>query len=338
MLKLIPHWNWPGREGETVKVMALTNADSVSLALNGELIGENIVDPFDMVSWEVPYAPGKLEAIARQDGREVARAAVETTGEPAALQLIPDRTWLAGDDSDAQPITVLAIDSQGRAIPTASFSVEFEVLGSGKIIGLGNGDPNCHEPEKGNRRSLFNGLAQVIIQSNADSSGTLTLRAKAPGLRTAETNIEITPASALPFVPKAQPVLFLQGWRMSPLADQRPDPNMEVADNDMNTWPGVQPGELQSFAGGSWAMYRLRFQPFQAIQEAGGQIVFKAITGKAEIWLDRELLGRKETHASTAMTVSMPTGIGERVLSVLVGTDRGVPAGLNGVVMVEEKK
>ena len=147
VLTLVPHWNWPGKEGQPIKVMALCNADRVALSLNGKLIGEKPVDPFQMVDWQVPYAPGRLEAVAKKDGREVARYVVETTGEPVALRLTPDRKTLAGDGCDAMPVTVEALDAQGRPVPTANLAVAFEISGPGRIIGVGNGNPNSHEPE-----------------------------------------------------------------------------------------------------------------------------------------------------------------------------------------------
>jgi beta-galactosidase len=205
VLTLVPHWNWPGEEGKPIKVMALTNADTVSLSLNGKLIGEKPVDRFEMVSWNIPYTPGRLEALAKKDDTIVARYVVETTGEPVSLRLTPDRKSLAGDGGDALPVTVEALDEDGRPVPTANLPVEFEISGPGAIIGLGNGDPTSHEPEKGNKRSLFNGLAQVIVQSRQDGSGNLVLSAKAEGLKPAETTIsvrEITLPPSLPVMEK----------------------------------------------------------------------------------------------------------------------------------------
>ncbi len=201
VLVLVPHWNWAGREGQPVKVRAITNADTVTLSLNGKLIEEKRVDPFEMVDWQVPYAPGKLEAVAKKDGKEVARYAVETTGEPVALRLRPDRMAIAGDGADAVPVAVEALDKDGRPVPTANLPVEFEVAGPGAIIGLGNGDPTCHEPDKGNKRSLFNGLAQVILQSQRGNSGDLILRAKAEGLKSAEVAISVKETALPPSVP-----------------------------------------------------------------------------------------------------------------------------------------
>jgi beta-galactosidase len=147
VLTLVPHWNWPGKEGQPIKVMALCNADRVALSLNGKLIEEKPVDPFQMVEWQVPYAPGRLQAVAKKDGREVARYVVETTGQPVTLRLTPDRKTLAGDGSDAVPVTVEALDEQGRPVPLAQNTVNFAIEGAGKIIGVGNGNPNSHEPE-----------------------------------------------------------------------------------------------------------------------------------------------------------------------------------------------
>jgi beta-galactosidase len=83
------------------------------------------------------------------------------------------------------PITVRAVDAQGREVPVANDEVTFEVSGAGRSIGHGNGDPNSHEDEKGKTRRLFNGLAQLIVQSNWDSSGSIEVRASAPGLKPA---------------------------------------------------------------------------------------------------------------------------------------------------------
>jgi beta-galactosidase len=147
VLTLVPHWSWPGKEGQPIKVMAACNADRVALSLNGKLIEEKPVHPFQMVEWQVPYAPGRLEAVAKKGGKEVARYVVETTGQPVALRLTPDRKTLAGDGSDAVPVTVEALDEQGRPVPLAQNKVNFALEGAGKILGVGNGDPNCHDPE-----------------------------------------------------------------------------------------------------------------------------------------------------------------------------------------------
>jgi beta-galactosidase len=201
ILHLIPHWNWPGREGQAIRVVAMANTERVALILNGRLIGEQAVNPYEMNEWQVPYAPGRLEAVGRTGGKVVAHAVVETTGAPVALRLTPDRPGMAGDGRDAQPITVEALDAKGRSVPTANLPVNFEIAG-GRIIGLGNGDANSHEPEQGTARRLYNGLAQVIVQTDEGGSGALVLRARAEGLKPAEARIAVRAAAAPPSMPR----------------------------------------------------------------------------------------------------------------------------------------
>ena len=334
VLHLAPHWNWPGREGQPIKVMALTNAEKVVLSLNGKVVGEKIVDRFTMPSWEINYAPGRLEAVGYRAGREVSRAAVETTSETVALRLAPDRAALAGDGEDAQPITVEALDAEGRSVPSANFPVEFEINGPGAIIGVGNGDPNSHEPEKGNRRSLFNGLAQVMVRSARGGAGTLVLRAKAAGLRSAELALPIIAAPARPSVPAAQRISALRHWRLSPAAAARPDPLQLPAANDMNSWATIEPGVPQLFSGGNWAVSCIRFHGTAAVSESGGRIKFNALAGRAEIWLDGVLVARKNEFERAALEVALPSGSQEHTLSVVFESRPGEPAGFGGIVSV----
>ncbi|MEO7100596.1 MAG: beta-galactosidase GalA [Luteolibacter sp.] len=200
VLTLVPHWNWSGKDGQNIKVMALTNCDTVTLSLNGKRIDEKKIDPFQMVEWQVPYAPGKLEAVAKKGGREVAHFAVETTSEPVALRLTPDRKALAADGQDAVPVTIEAIDAKGRPVPTANLPVEFEISGPGANIGVGNGDPNSHDPEKGNKVKIYNGLAQIIVQSTRDA-GDIKLTATAAGLAPTTLVLPTKPTAPRPFVP-----------------------------------------------------------------------------------------------------------------------------------------
>jgi beta-galactosidase len=199
VLAIAPHWNWAGSEGKTIPVLAMTNAEEVALFLNGEPLGRKPKPPFDFIEWAVPYTPGCLEAIAYNKGNEVARTQVETTGAPAALRLEPDRDWLNGDGWDTQPITLSVVDSHGRTVPDADNSVTFTVDGPAENIGHGNGDHNCHDPEKGPMRRVFHGLAQLIVRSKA-ASGQATIRAEAEGLSTAELILTIRPAEIPPFV------------------------------------------------------------------------------------------------------------------------------------------
>jgi beta-galactosidase len=235
---------------------------------------------------------------------------------------------------DTQPITLRSLDAEGRPVPTANLPAVFTIEGPGTIIGLGNGNPNSHEPEKGDRRSLFNGLAQIIVQSTPGATGAIVLRATADGLRAAELRIAIDSVPPIPAVPAPEPVQFLQAWHSSPLSNERIDPNIVVADNDMNTWPSAQPGELQSFAAGKFALYRTKFEPFQSIQRDGGRVHFKSVTGKAEVWIDGRRIAKRDAYGPGAVGADIPPGNGLRQLTLLIETEPGKPAGIDGSIHV----
>ena len=334
VLQLVPHWNWSKDSiGKNIRVMAMSNAETIKLKLNGKLIGEQKVDYYEMNTFQVPYQPGKLEAFGYIGGKEVSHFVVETTGDPVSLELIPDRTSLAGDGSDAIPVTVRALDAKGRPVETANLPIEFEISGPGNIIGMGNGNHNNHDPEKGNKYSLYNGLAQVILQSKTASSGQLVLTAKSGNLKVATISLNVKESAQIPAVSVPSPSLVLDKWKISPFYSSKPDPNMEVASYDMNTWAPTKPGVLQQFTGGNYALYRTTFKPFAEQCEKGGVIIFKGITGRTEVWLDKQLIGTKENKENGDFKVNIPAGQNTRTLTLLIEAENN-RGGLAGVVKV----
>jgi len=148
VLHLLPHWNWPGKEGQEIRVDALSNCKQVELFLNGASLGRQTMKPNSKLSWQVKYAPGTLSAKGFDAATNViAEAKVETTGAATQIQLTPDRKTINADGEDVSVFTVAALDAQGRAVPVAQNKINFAVEGAGKILGVGNGDPSCHEPD-----------------------------------------------------------------------------------------------------------------------------------------------------------------------------------------------
>jgi beta-galactosidase len=148
MVHLLPHWNWPGMEGRDIDVWCYSNCREVELFLNGRSLGRRTMVKNSHLEWQVPYAPGVLSAQGYNDGKVVAETKVETTGEPAAVRLTPDRAIINADGQDVSVITVAVTDAQGRVVPVAGNLINFDITGPGKIIGVGNGDPSCHEPDQ----------------------------------------------------------------------------------------------------------------------------------------------------------------------------------------------
>jgi beta-galactosidase len=168
-LHVFPHWNWEGREGDEIPVWVYTNLEEVELFVNGKSAGSKKVPHLGHVEWKVKFEPGSIEARGSRGGQVVLTEKRETTGEAAALRLTADRTTINADGEDVAVIKVEGLDKDGRLVPTADNLVAFKVAGEGALIGVGNGDPNCQESDKGSTRSLFNGLAQVIVQSSKRS-------------------------------------------------------------------------------------------------------------------------------------------------------------------------
>jgi beta-galactosidase len=148
VLHLLPHWNWPGKEGQAIRVDALSNCKTVELFLNGTSLGRQTMQPNSRLTWQVKYAPGTLSAKGFDDaGKVIAETKVETTGGATQIQLTPNRSAINADGEDVSVFTVSALDAQGRVVPVAQNRINFSLEGVGKILGVGNGDPSCHEPD-----------------------------------------------------------------------------------------------------------------------------------------------------------------------------------------------
>lgn len=200
VLHLLPHWNWAVRDKEPIAVRAYTNHEEVELFLNDQSLGRKPVSKGGYVEWPVIYQAGVLRAEGYRGGKKSGEARVETTGPAVALALDADRNRLRGDGEDCAIIRVSAVDAEGRVVPTAMDGVEFAITGPGKIIGVGNGDPSCHESDKGSRRSLFNGYAQVIVQTTK-ASGEITLTARAAERKPSILTLNVAPVTPRPAVP-----------------------------------------------------------------------------------------------------------------------------------------
>jgi len=181
MVHLLPHWTWPGRQGDPIEVWAYANAQEVELLVNGRSLGRRPMERNGHVAWSVPYAPGRIEAIAYRDGRAIARDRRETAGPAAALRLRADRVRIGADGRDLAVLAVEIVDKAGRIVPDANPPVTIAVARGLRLLGMGNGDPNCTVPDHAATWPAFHGLAQAIVQSDG-TAGALRVSASAPGL------------------------------------------------------------------------------------------------------------------------------------------------------------
>ncbi len=207
VLHLFPYWNWSA-PGQPINVWVFGNCQAVELFTNGVSLGRQDLNVQGHVEWDnVAYAPGTLRAIGYNYGVPVLTNTIVTTGTPAAVALIPDRDAILDDGRDVSVVAVEVLDAQGHVVPTATNLINFTVTG-GSILGVGNGNPSSHDADKASQRTVFNGLAEVIVQSS-DEPGAITLTAASTGL--ASTNITIAKMATLPPPPCPTGVVAVGG-------------------------------------------------------------------------------------------------------------------------------
>ena len=165
LVHIFPHWNWPGKVGDSIKINCYTNCEEVELFLNGISVGKQKAVPYKKLIWGLVYKPGKLKAKGYKGGKLITQDIVETTSAPSQVTLNCDVNTLKADGCDLSVISVAIKDDKGRVVPTANNMVKFSIDGPGRIIGTGNGNPTSHESDKASQRMAFNGYCLVLVQS-----------------------------------------------------------------------------------------------------------------------------------------------------------------------------
>ncbi len=207
-LHIVPHWTWPGREGEVTPVMVYTSLPEAELSVNGRSMGRRrrlsaaeadraaaegdslaLLRRYRLIWDDVRYEPGEITVTAYDDkARAVVSESVRTAGKPYALRLDTDCKALQADGDDLAYITVSVVDKDGNVCPDDSRLVRFEVKGAGRYRAAANGDATSLDLFHLPQMHLFSGKCTAIVQSS-DKPGTVTLRATAKGLKPATIDI-----------------------------------------------------------------------------------------------------------------------------------------------------
>lgn len=204
MVHVLPHWNWEGSEGEIIPVVSYTNCDEVELFVNGKSLGRKVkgVDLTDVfteyrgfekgvfkskyrLSWDVPYQPGTITAVAYKNGKKAASKTITTAGKPAKILLDSDRQLLNADGYDLSFITVSIVDQNGNFCPLADNLVNVSVTGNGVLEAVGNGNSASLESFKEDFIKTFNGKAMLIVKST-EVPGDIKVKVTSNGLQSTE--------------------------------------------------------------------------------------------------------------------------------------------------------
>jgi len=176
VLHLLPHWNWEGKEGDTIPVFCYTNYPKVELFVNGKSMGvkskSNIskYDKYRLIWKNVIYQPGEIMAVAYDNnGKQVATEIIKTAGKPAKIRLTADRNIITADGKDLSFVTVEVVDKDGNLCPNAQRMLFFNTEGAGSLKALCNGDATDLTSFASNYMKTFSGKMVAIISSSKTS-------------------------------------------------------------------------------------------------------------------------------------------------------------------------
>ncbi len=196
-LHVLPHWTWPGREGEPTPVMVYTSYPTAEMFVNGESRGVREKNDSSYVSrvrliWDdVVYHPGELRVVAYdENGLSAAEQTVRTAGAADHLVVVANRDTLRANGDDLAFFTIRVADKDGNLIPNDSRDVRFAVSGSGTFEATANGDPTSLRSFQQPVMDLFSGAATAIVRS-LTTPGAVTLSVAADGLPTASLTLPV---------------------------------------------------------------------------------------------------------------------------------------------------
>ncbi len=187
MIHILPQWNWPERIGEITPVHIFTSGNEAELFLNGKSLGKKKKNEYEYrLRWDdITYIPGELKAVAYKNNKVWAEQVVMTTGEANLLEATADRTMIKADGIDLSFITVKIADNEGLMVPRTNNLIKFSIEGPGEILATDNGDQTDMTAFTSHERKAFNGVALVIVRSDADKAGIITVTARSAGLKDA---------------------------------------------------------------------------------------------------------------------------------------------------------
>ena len=195
-LHVLPHWTFPGREGETTPVYCYTSWPSAELFVNGKSQGRIVKNPNTRLDryrlrWNnVKYEPGEIKVVAYDyDGTAKGEKIIRTAGTPARIVLKADRNSISSKGEDLSFVTVSVVDKNGTPCPTATNNMKFNVSGAGKFRAACNGDATSLVAFNSTEMPLFSGELVVVVEGLRH--GTAMLSVSADGLPTATLPIEV---------------------------------------------------------------------------------------------------------------------------------------------------
>jgi beta-galactosidase len=255
------------------------------------------------LSWDVPFAPGRLTAVATQSGRVVAQDTVQTAGPARAITLRPDKRVLAADSKSLAFVTVQVVDSRGIPVPGVSGPIQLRVTGPGRLAGVDNGRQENAESYQASSVTAFNGNALAIVESSR-RPGPVTLTAVSPGLQAAAITLRSVAGeqAAGPAAPEAPGTMAAAAAGAASAADA----STPAADASYSGAPNTLPaamldGDLTT----GWSNYYLK----SATANLNAVSVSRASDWVSVAWPKPQAFSTVTAYFSTSATLTLPASI-----------------------------
>jgi len=176
----LPLWNYSA--GDIIRVVCYTNCSQSQLSLNGETVGspKNYDNNLGIISWDIPYKPGKLQVVGLKEGKEVARYSVQTSGRSQTIIATPDKMHLSRN-KDLVHITIQIADNNGIPVMLADDEVTCTISGPARLLGLESASNTDMTSNRNNSRRVYNGRMLAYIQTTGDA-GAIEITFTAPWL------------------------------------------------------------------------------------------------------------------------------------------------------------
>ncbi len=188
VLRLMPYWDF--NDGQLIDVMVYTNQPYAELFFNGKSLGKKSTGTGYSADWQLPYQKGELKAAAYDDGGNItAEDSAKSFGEPAKLELLPDKRTLKTDGDDLIYLDISAFDADNIFVANAKNRVNVKVTGAGRLIGLDSGDSTDYDEYKGTSKKLFGGKLLAII-AGKNYGGDIKVKVTSKGLPDAEITLK----------------------------------------------------------------------------------------------------------------------------------------------------
>ena len=191
---VLRNWNYEGLEGHPTELVVFSKADEAEVFVNGKSIGRKPVSkerPFPYsVRFETTFQPGEVIAVSYQNGKEVSRATLVTTGSAQRIRLVPEKSVMAADGHDLIYVNIEITDRDGRVVPDAAVALRANVSGAGRLAGFGSANPITEEDYTDSETVSYHGQALLIMRAGYES-GTCSVEICANGFEPVKAEFRI---------------------------------------------------------------------------------------------------------------------------------------------------